>query len=68
MVKMPVTMARVVPGLAADLGGGPVDVLIAPGCDLKIETCLARFDNVLNFGGLPGGIRGETPFDGRSIA
>lgn len=62
------TMARVVPGLAADLGGGPVDVLIAPGCDLKIETCLARFDNVLNFGGLPGGIRGETPFDGRSIA
>lgn len=62
------TMDRVVPGLATALTGGPVDVLIAPGCDLKIETCLTRFDNVLNFGGLPGMNRGETPFDGRSIA
>lgn len=58
---------RIVPGLAAEVAGGPVDVLIAPGCDLALETCLARFDNVLNFGGLPGMIRGETPFDGRSI-
>lgn len=62
-----ITVDRVVPGLAAAVGGGPVDVLIAPGCDQKIETCLT-FDNVLNFGGLPGMTPGETPFDGRSIA
>ena len=61
-------LKRVVPGLATALGGGPVDVLIAPGCDLKIITCKDRFDNVLNHGGLPGMVRGETPFDGRSIA
>lgn len=62
------TLDRVVPGLAADLTGGPVEVLIAPGCDLKIETCRDRFDNVLFYGGLVGMNRGETPFDGRSIA
>jgi hypothetical protein len=62
------TLKRVVPGLATALGGGPVDVLIAPGCDKKVVTCRDRFDNVLNHGGLPGMIRGETPFDGRSIA
>jgi hypothetical protein len=63
-----VTLDRVVPGLATAVAGGPVDVLIAPGCDLTATTCRDRFDNVLNFGGLPGMDRGETPFDGRSIA
>lgn len=62
------TMDRVIPGLAADLSGGPVAVEIAPGCDLTAVTCRDRFDNILNHGGLPGMIRGETPFDGRSIA
>ena len=62
------TLARVVPGLAAAVALDPVELLIAPGCDKKIATCVDRFDNVLNFGGLPGMVRGETPFDGRSIA
>lgn len=56
------------PGLATAVGLGPVSVLVAPGCDLTIGSCADKFDNVLNFGGLPGMIRGETPFDGRSIA
>jgi hypothetical protein len=62
------TLDRTPPGLATAVGVGAVAVLIAPGCDQRIETCLGRFDNVLNYGGLPGMIRGETPFDGRSIA
>jgi hypothetical protein len=62
------TLDRVVPGLAAAVALDPVDVLIAPGCDKKIATCVDRFDNVLFFGGNPGMVRGETPFDGRSIA
>lgn len=62
------TLDRVPPGLASALGGGPVAALIAPGCDLRVETCQGRFANVLNYGGLLGMIRGETPFDGRSIA
>jgi hypothetical protein len=59
---------RVAPGLAAAVAGGPVDVDIAPGCDLRAVTCQDRFDNILNHGGLPWMERGETPFDGRSIA
>lgn len=59
---------RVAPGLAAAVAGGPVDVDIAPGCDLRAQTCLDRFDNILNHGGLSWMERGETPFDGRSIA
>ena len=59
---------RIVPGLAAAVALSEGEVLIAPGCDKKIGTCLARFANVLNFGGNPGMIRGESPFDGGSIA
>jgi hypothetical protein len=59
---------RIPPGLAAALSVGDVDVDIAPGCDLRAETCRDRFDNILNHGGLTFMERGETPFDGRSIA
>jgi hypothetical protein len=62
------TIDRVIPGLAAALAGGDVDVEIAPGCDLRAVTCRDRFDNIENHGGLPWMERGETPFDGRSIA
>jgi uncharacterized phage protein (TIGR02218 family) len=44
----------------------PVTVDIAPGCDLRDETCAAKFGNLLNFGGFPA-IPGRNPFGGGSI-
>lgn len=41
-------------------------VEIAPGCDLRRDTCASRFDNLLNFGGFPD-IPGRNPFGGTSI-
>jgi len=41
-------------------------VEFAPGCDLRRDTCKARFDNLLNFGGFPD-IPGRNPFGGTSI-
>lgn len=41
-------------------------VEIAPGCDLRRDTCVSRFDNLLNFGGFPD-IPGRNPFGGTSI-
>ena len=32
---------------------GPVTVSLHPGCDHTRPTCLAKFNNVLNFGGFP---------------
>jgi hypothetical protein len=61
------TLDRIATGLAVAIAGGPVNVLIAPGCDLTITTCRDRFANVVNCGCLPGMERGQTPFDGRSI-
>jgi uncharacterized phage protein (TIGR02218 family) len=39
---------------------------IAPGCDLRRDTCDAKFSNLLNFGGFPD-IPGRNPFGGSSI-
>ena len=39
---------------------------IAPGCDLRRDTCKAKFGNLLNFGGFPD-IPGRNPFGGTSI-
>jgi uncharacterized phage protein (TIGR02218 family) len=44
----------------------PVSVSIAPGCDLRAESCAAKFGNLLNFGGFPA-IPGRNPFGGSSI-
>ena len=44
----------------------PVSIEIAPGCDLRAETCAAKFGNLLNFGGFPA-IPGRNPFGGGSI-
>lgn len=41
-------------------------VEIAPGCDLRRDTCKAKFGNLLNFGGFPD-IPGRNPFGGTSI-
>ena len=41
-------------------------VEIAPGCDLRRDTCAGRFGNLLNFGGFPD-IPGRNPFGGTSI-
>jgi uncharacterized phage protein (TIGR02218 family) len=39
---------------------------LAPGCDLRRDTCNAKFANLLNFGGFPD-IPGRNPFGGLSI-
>jgi len=57
-------------GLAEDFEANnlltlPTNVLIAEGCNLTAENCLA-FDNIVNFGGFRFML--DTPFDGRSIA
>lgn len=48
------TLLSAVPGLqdAFDLGG-PLDVFIAPGCDLSRTRCETRFANELNHGAFP---------------
>jgi len=38
-------------------------IQLAPGCDLKRVTCEAKFNNVLNFGGMPF-IPSRNPFNG----
>ena len=44
----------------------PVSVDIAPGCDLRAETCAAKFGNLPNFGGFPA-IPGRETFKGVSF-
>ena len=44
----------------------PALVEIAPGCDLRRDTCNDRFANLLNFGGFPE-IPGRYPFGGGSF-
>jgi uncharacterized phage protein (TIGR02218 family) len=71
-----ITLSRSMPELATALvnpahdpvtgGPLPVTVDIAPGCDLRAETCTAKFGNLLNFGGFPA-IPGRNPFGGSSI-
>lgn len=58
-------MLAPVPGLEADLdANGTSAVLIAPGCDLTMQTCDDKFSNIENFGGFPWVT--DTPFDGRN--
>lgn len=47
------TLSARLPELDAELLEGDVSVEIAPGCDRRRETCIARFDNLENFGGAP---------------
>jgi hypothetical protein len=56
-----VTISRPIQGLL-----GSMDVDIYPGCDHLKETCLAKFNNLNNFGGFPW-IPSRNPFDGSSI-
>lgn len=44
--------------------GATVDIY--PGCDHTTATCNSKFDNVLNYGGMPY-IPGKNPFDGTPI-
>jgi uncharacterized phage protein (TIGR02218 family) len=44
----------------------PVQVDLAPGCDLRASTCAGKFANLLNFGGFPE-IPGRNPLGGGSI-
>ena len=70
------TLSRPMPELASALANPdldpvtgvpmPVTIDVAPGCDLRAETCAAKFGNLLNFGGFPA-IPGRNPFGGGSI-
>ena len=51
---------------AALAGAGTLAVSLYPGCDRTPETCVARFDNLLNFGGFPW-IPTKNPMGGSSI-
>lgn len=65
-------------GLEASLGNvldvfGTTDNIINgqaavlyPGCDRTMPTCIAKFNNVLNFGGFPY-LPGKSPFDGTPV-
>jgi hypothetical protein len=71
-----ITLSRPMPELASALANPaldpvtgaplPITIDIAPGCDLRAETCTAKFGNLLNFGGFPA-IPGRNPFGGGSI-
>lgn len=70
------TLSRPMPELATAFATPEIDpdtsepmpllVDIAPGCDLRVTTCAAKFDNLLNFGGFPE-IPGRNPLGGGSI-
>ena len=62
------TLAGRLPALeeVIDDPGVTAGVEIAPGCDLRRDTCVGRFGNLLNFGGFPD-IPGRNPFGGGSI-
>lgn len=55
-------------GYGVNYGGyyGGVNIAIYPGCDRTRQTCDAKFDNLLNFGGFPF-IPLKNPFAGGSI-
>jgi uncharacterized phage protein (TIGR02218 family) len=71
-----ITLSRPMPEIASALADPAIDpvtgtpllvtVDIAPGCDLRAETCAAKFGNLLNFGGFPV-IPGRNPFGGGSV-
>jgi uncharacterized phage protein (TIGR02218 family) len=54
-----------IPGLRQAFLAGPVDIKIAPGCNLALATCAAKFGNQLNFGGFPRIT--DNPFDGKAV-
>lgn len=52
-------------GGTAGLGNGQ-ELRVYPGCDQTIQTCAARFNNHLNFGGI-WHLAGRSPFDGNPV-
>lgn len=56
-----ITITGLPVGMAVD------DVISAyPGCDRTIDTCVAKFNNLANFGGFPHS-PGRNPFDGNPV-
>ncbi|MGH6785320.1 MAG: phage BR0599 family protein [Novosphingobium sp.] len=45
---------------------GSAAIIAYPGCDKSFQTCVAKFDNALNFGGMPL-LPNKNPLDGRAI-
>ncbi|MCE8523480.1 phage BR0599 family protein [Ruegeria pomeroyi] len=62
------TLSGRMPALEVEIDdpGLTASIQIAPGCDLRRDTCANRFGNLLNFGGFPD-IPGRNPFGGTSI-
>lgn len=62
------TLAGRMPDLEVAIGDPNTTptIKIAPGCDLRRDTCDVKFSNLLNFGGFPD-IPGRNPFGGSSI-
>lgn len=61
------TLSGRMPELEAAIDAtGAVAIEMAPGCDLRRDTCNAKFGNLLNFGGFHD-IPGRNPFGGSSI-
>jgi len=56
-----VTITHPVPGLVS---GQVVNAF--PGCDHTVPTCIAKFNNVINYGGFPY-IPGTNPYGGNSV-
>ncbi|MEL6208675.1 MAG: phage BR0599 family protein [Pseudomonadota bacterium] len=62
------TLSARLPELDTALGLGDVAVTIAPGCDRRRETCIARFSNLPNFGGRPDApINANNPLRGARV-
>jgi hypothetical protein len=52
-------------GLPVDMRVG--DTIFAfPGCDRTVDTCVGKFDNLVNMGGFPHS-PGRNPFDGNPV-
>lgn len=52
-------------GLADGLYYG-LDVKAYPGCDRRVATCTTKFNNLVNYGGVPD-MPGKSPFDGNPV-
>lgn len=52
-------------GLADGLYYG-LEIKVYPGCDRRADTCLNKFNNLDNFGGVPD-MPGKSPFDGDPV-
>jgi uncharacterized phage protein (TIGR02218 family) len=62
-----ITLSARMPDLETEISdAGFAAISLAPGCDLTRDTCVGRFNNLVNYGGFPD-IPGRNPFGGTSL-